>query len=402
MIGFNVKVNRHLISLLPGFRYSLLPLGSESQTSFVVPWEKIENSMSGIVELLSSCEQDRFYHPEGDVWTHTKMVCNYLVEQTWFQALDIEERHLLFLACLFHDIGKPFVSRVEKSRITSPRHSIVGARVFREIVINSNHEWHIELPWYVRELVASMILLHTLPFHFVDKKDCEFSVIAAAEVVPNYLLHMLGMADINGRGDRGDPSYKNALETVNYFLEYCHELGVYSKPFVWWNNDMRFRYLFLRKGFPSLKIDVPKNGTVIMMSGIQGSGKSTLAALVYPTIPSIGFDTIRANLGLKFGENEGLVAQTVKQQCRKLMAEKKDFVFDATNLVKDNRAKWIRLFSDYEYYVKIHYVERGMEKVLKDNRNRADFVPDYVIEKATQMLDFPTILEAHEIEYNIT
>ena len=146
-------------------------------------------------------------------------------------------------------------------------------------------------------------------------------------------------------------------------------------------------------------IKQPKRGHVVMMSGIQASGKSTKAK-TYDR-PIVGFDIVRKELGMKYGDNEGLVLQEVKKRCKELMAKKQDFVFDATNLVKQNRAKWIRLFDQYNYTVKIHYVERNFATIFEANRKRHDAVPDNVILSAINRLEFPTIIEAHEIEYSV-
>lgn len=53
-------------------------------------WDELkEESVEGILgwaeaqpwcQAMAACVQDAEWHSEGDVWTHTKMVCNQLVE----------------------------------------------------------------------------------------------------------------------------------------------------------------------------------------------------------------------------------------------------------------------------------------------------------------------------------
>ena len=56
--------------------YEYLP---ESDT---IDFSKIEESdlLKDTIEAMRGCDQDKTFHPEGDVWTHTKMCLEYLVK----------------------------------------------------------------------------------------------------------------------------------------------------------------------------------------------------------------------------------------------------------------------------------------------------------------------------------
>ena len=56
---------------------------------------------------MSQCMQDAQWHAEGDVWTHTQMVCRELEWLSDWHALDRNAQLLLMLTALFHDAGKP-------------------------------------------------------------------------------------------------------------------------------------------------------------------------------------------------------------------------------------------------------------------------------------------------------
>ena len=54
---------------------------------------------------MAECPQDEGWHSEGDVWTHTKMVCAQLpLFEDWASLTPHEQTVLLFTA-LFHDSG---------------------------------------------------------------------------------------------------------------------------------------------------------------------------------------------------------------------------------------------------------------------------------------------------------
>ncbi len=71
--------------------------------------------------------QDPEWHAEGDVFVHTKMVCEALLQLPEFQALSEQEQHILFAAAMLHDVEKRSTTKREiqggKERIVSPNHA---------------------------------------------------------------------------------------------------------------------------------------------------------------------------------------------------------------------------------------------------------------------------------------
>ena len=57
------------------------------------------------VKAMHGCPQDPVYHAEGDVWVHTRMVCEALVDDPAWRALDELARRILFSATLLHDVA---------------------------------------------------------------------------------------------------------------------------------------------------------------------------------------------------------------------------------------------------------------------------------------------------------
>ncbi len=75
---------------------------------------------------MAACAQDPQWHTEGDVWTHTGMVCAELEQaEEWPLLARCSQSKLLFTG-LFHDAGKPPTTALdpETGRIRNlPRYS---------------------------------------------------------------------------------------------------------------------------------------------------------------------------------------------------------------------------------------------------------------------------------------
>jgi tRNA nucleotidyltransferase (CCA-adding enzyme) len=76
---------------------------------------------------LVGCPQDPVYHPEGDVWVHTGHVCDAVVRLA--QTEDVDERLVIMIAALCHDLGKPATTATTHTRIVSPGHAQAGMPV---------------------------------------------------------------------------------------------------------------------------------------------------------------------------------------------------------------------------------------------------------------------------------
>lgn len=86
--------------------------------------------MSSLRDRLRGVPQDARYHPEGDVWTHTRLVRRALAEAVEMsnaspvlvRPLTLRERNLLRLAAWCHDLGKASATRVVEGRTLAPGH----------------------------------------------------------------------------------------------------------------------------------------------------------------------------------------------------------------------------------------------------------------------------------------
>jgi len=144
---------------------------------------------------MATCQQDAQWHAEGDVWTHTKMVCSELERLAEWPALDRTSRIELLFTGLLHDSGKPVTTAVdpETSRTRSPKHALAGAEIARRVL----RELDCDLA--TREKIVALVRFHGRPPYLLEKDKPEQEVISLSWLVNNQLLYLFALADTRGR-----------------------------------------------------------------------------------------------------------------------------------------------------------------------------------------------------------
>jgi predicted kinase len=342
------------------------------------------------VRAMARCQQDREWHAEGDVWTHTKLVCGQLPRLDEWPALTAAEQTVLIFTALFHDAAKPLTSQVdpESGRITSPKHAVKGEHLVRSVL----RELGCDLP--TRESIARMVRYHGRPAFLLEKPHPEHEVVALSWWVSNRLLYLFALADSRGRTTK---EMTRPEENLHYWKLSAEEQGCYDQPYAFANDQARF--LFYRQKEPNL-FYVPHEEyrcTVTMMAGLPGSGKDTWLAANRAEQPVVSLDEIRGELEIDATENQGPVIQAAREKCRELLRAKMNFVFNATNILYQTRQRWIDLFSDYSARIEMVYVEPPLPVILAQNKQRESPVPEQVIRDLADKCEPPTWAEAHEL-----
>lgn len=360
-----------------------------------IPWDKIEENYSWFRDM-KGVPQDPIWHAEGDVFVHTKMVVEALVDLPEFKILEEQEKHMLFSSALMHDIEKRSTTAKEEidgvERIVSPRHAKKGEQTVRTILYKE-----MVAPFAIREQLCKLVRLHGLPLWAIEKNDPVKEVINASLVVNTQHLAMLAKADILGRFCNDQ---EEILLRIGLFEELCKDNNCFGNARGFKSNYGRFLYLNRGKVSPDYEPFEDLKFEVTMMCALPGSGKDWYIKNNLD-LPVLSLDTIRREMKISPTDKKknGQVVQLGKEQAKVYMRARQSFVFNATNITSDMRSKWISLFTDYGGRVKIIYLEVPYKKLVSQNHNRDYKVPQQVIDRMISKMEVPVPKEAHDLEF---
>ncbi len=337
---------------------------------------------------MADCAQDAQWHSEGDVWTHTQMVCQQLLQLEDWHSLTAHERMLLIFTALFHDAAKPLTTQVDPDtgRITSPKHAVKGEHLVRGVL----RELECDLP--TREEIARLVRYHGRPAFLLERNDPAHEVIQLSWLVNNRLLYLFALADTRGRDT---DSMTRPEENLHYWKLMAEENNCFLEHYPFANDHARF--LFYRQAQPNLHY-VPHEDfacTVTMLSGLPGSGKDTWLSRQRSDLPMVSLDDLRGELDVGPTDNQGEVVQLARERCREFLRSRTSFAFNATNLLKQTRQRWIDLFADYYARVELVYIEPPMSVILDRAKRRERAVPQRVIQEIADKSEPPTWTECH-------
>jgi tRNA nucleotidyltransferase (CCA-adding enzyme) len=140
---------------------------------------------------LIGCEQEPAWHPEGDAWLHSGLVCNSAADISRREALSKEDTFLLVMSALLHDVGKPATTFVKNGRIVSPGHDVVGeglSRQFCELLKFSQSN---------TDVISSLVRTHM--YHCGGISARKARRLVHKFKIPYNLLWLLIEADHSGR-----------------------------------------------------------------------------------------------------------------------------------------------------------------------------------------------------------
>jgi predicted kinase len=319
------------------------------------------------------------------------MVCAALTGLPGFLALSEGERRLLFMAALLHDVAKPSCTRLEPAgRISARGHSRRGAIVARGIL------WRLGVSFGVREQIAALVRWHQAPFFLIDRPDAERLAITISQTARCDLLALLAEADARGRIA---PDQGRMIENAALFAEFCRDLGCLDAPYAFPSGHSRFAYFQSPGRDPAYLAHDDTRCRVTLLAGLPGAGKDFWLREELPALPVVSLDALRGELGIAPTDKQGAVIARAREVAREHLRAGRDFAWNGTNLSRALREQCIGLFADYRARVRIVYLEVPEARLLRQNRERPDAVPEGALGRMLERWEVPDLTEAHAVEW---
>ena len=181
------------------------------------------------IQSLIGVPQDPEWHPEGDVFVHTKLVIDGA--RKLIDDLPYPRQVTVMLAALAHDFGKPATTEFLEGRWRSRGHEEAGVPPAESFLNRVNV--HTIDGYNVREQVIALVREHLKPGEFYKKRDevGEGAFRRLARRCEPDLLYRVAKADSLGRNAEWVPREKwYGSDAQEWFIQRSRELQVEQRP----------------------------------------------------------------------------------------------------------------------------------------------------------------------------
>lgn len=163
---------------------------------------------------LDGCPQDAEWHPEGDVFRHTCLVCQAMADICVRENITGENRVVLMFAALCHDLGKPATTATnEAGRITSKGHCEVGVAISEQFLQS------IGCPQWIIDIVKPLVAEHLA--HVRDDITPRTVRRLANRLGPANIVELCHLieADMSGRSPLPKGQHESAIKILSVAAE---------------------------------------------------------------------------------------------------------------------------------------------------------------------------------------
>ena len=363
-----------------------------------------------LLHKFKDTPQDPEWHAEGDVHIHTDMVLEelYNIFDSGQFVPTPDQRQILILSAILHDIAKPLVTVERDGHIKSPKHEIVGRDylIFRLLELN--------LPDESYQQVINLVGYHQRPKLLVIKNEPDYKYFALTQHFNYELMYWLELADLRGRicTDYDD----NIMFLDEYLIKTKQILEQHKEDLKLIPEDKKLfvesygKYLISHnivnsylEVIPKMFAHIQQPYTFTLLAGLPGTGKSTYVEQnVSEDTVIISMDNIRQELGDRRDQSKNKqVASLAKERLKEALRLKKNVLWDATSIRKDHREELFTIATNYGAVTQLIVLLDKESNIRLKNKNRIYDVPDEVITRMKDSFQYPNPLEAYSTKYVI-
>ena len=287
------------------------------------------------------------------------------------RRLTPHERTVLLFTALFHDAGKPLTSQVDpatggsRRRSTPSRGSIWHGRCCG--ISDAIWRFGKRSPgWFASTGVRrSCWRSPTRPTRSSRSRGS----------VSNRLLYLFALADTRGRttAEMGRPE-----ENLHLWKLVAEENGCFDQPYPFANDHARFLFYRQERAEPALRAPrgLPLHGDDACRA-CPAAARTPGSRRIAPTCRWSRSTTSGANsTSMPTRRPRRGASRSARERCREHLRAGRSFAFNATNLLRQTRERWIDLFADYGARIEIVYLEPPLSVILGQNGRRPTPVPE--------------------------
>ncbi len=378
--------------------YKYLPINN------IINWTLIEEEiLKPYVQDLKNTEQDIKWHGEGNVFNHTKFVCEQLIKLPEYQKKNNVEQLVLFISALFHDVGKIVSTQILDNEVTVVNHARKGSNIIRKYLwqeygLSGTKEYQ-----EVREGICLLIKYHMVPLYIVSENNYKRIIkLSTNNSLTKYfsleMLYILSKADILGRIASDN---EEQLLNLEIFKQMAIDKQSFYSNYHFQNNYTKYNFCNGTNVYEEDSLYDSSWGEIIIMCGLPGTGKDTYIKNYFKDKKIISLDEIRKENNIKPTDDQNKVISIANAMMKKYLRAKEEFIWNATNITFSTRQKIISVCHNYNAKVRILYLETSWQENLNRNQNREKEVNQNIIEKLLFKLEVPENYEAEEIEWKV-
>ncbi len=169
------------------------------------------------LKAIQNIPQDKRYHPEGDVWTHTMMSIDAMAT---LRTSNDKKDLILMLSALCHDLGKADVTEEVDGKIRSIGHEQV-LKPTQTLISRLSEEKAL------LEEITPLIKEHLIPSQLYDQQSTDSAIRRLSTRVNIHDLVLLAKADHFGRTTK--EANKRSYPAGDWLLKKAEELQVDKK-----------------------------------------------------------------------------------------------------------------------------------------------------------------------------
>lgn len=369
---------------------------------FLSNYPNLVNDMKNTSHHLN--DNFAIYHAEGDVFTHTMIVYNHIMKESFYQMNKVKDPNMLQklkrettelkLAALLHDIGKVSTKCVKENRGYASFTFHENVSMFESISILEKFEKD-----FPKEKIDKIKILKAINWHQNLHKIGKFEdgEIILPEEQRQWLNHFYGQ-------DLDFYSFMVKLGTADAFGRIAEDMDRLYK-----------KYEFLDQFIPEEMYHVKDNKPIAyVLTGPQCSGKSVYAKelmsqgkeFVYLSTDDILTQGGKIDYNMVYTDKAASKANMqIFDELKKAVIERKNIIVDQTNTDPAGRSRKLACIPDKYYHkvvVNVFSAPERLKERNKDRKKEGKSMDFSIIERKMKEFELAGTDICHEAQYILT